>query len=313
MLPASRGGLTGVGQYLPVVALAVLAVVFAAVSRVASKLLAPSASTVAKRSPYECGIVPGRETPERFPVRFYLIAMIFIVFDIEIIFLYPWAVIYRNLGAFGLVEVLLFTVAVFVSFVYLLRQRRPRLGPGQAAAPAVADGLGRAHRRRPPIRRVGLDGREVAGEGGGGLMQWDMSKGLEGLDHNFLTGKLEDLVKWARRMSVMPATFGLACCAIEMMGTGGAALRHLPLRHGDLPGLAPPGRPHDRRRPREPEDGAGAPPDLRPDDGAQVGHQHGRVREQRRDVQQLRARAGRRPDRAGRRVRPGLPARARRR
>ena len=53
-------------------------------------------------------------------------------------------------------------------------------------------------------------------------MQWDVSKGLEGLDHNFLTGKLEDLVKWARRMSVMPATFGLACCAIEMMGTGGA-------------------------------------------------------------------------------------------
>jgi len=52
-------------------------------------------------------------------------------------------------------------------------------------------------------------------------MGWDVSKGLEGLDHNFLTGKLEDLVKWARRMSVMPATFGLACCAIEMMGAGG--------------------------------------------------------------------------------------------
>jgi NADH-quinone oxidoreductase subunit B len=52
-------------------------------------------------------------------------------------------------------------------------------------------------------------------------MAWDMSKGLEGLDHNFLTGNLETMVKWARRMSVMPATFGLACCAIEMMGAGG--------------------------------------------------------------------------------------------
>ena len=52
-------------------------------------------------------------------------------------------------------------------------------------------------------------------------MQWEVSKGLEGLDHNFLTGKLEDLVKWARRYSLMPATFGLACCAIEMMGAGG--------------------------------------------------------------------------------------------
>ena len=52
-------------------------------------------------------------------------------------------------------------------------------------------------------------------------MAWDLSKGLEGLEHNFLTGKLEDFVKWARRYSLMPATFGLACCAIEMMATGG--------------------------------------------------------------------------------------------
>lgn len=117
------------GQYLPVVALAVLAVVFAALSRVASRLLAPSASTLAKRSPYECGIVPSREPPERFPVRFYLIAMVFVVFDIEIIFLYPWAVIYRNLGTLGLVEVLLFTVAVLVSFVYLLSNGALDWGP----------------------------------------------------------------------------------------------------------------------------------------------------------------------------------------
>jgi NADH-quinone oxidoreductase subunit B len=53
-------------------------------------------------------------------------------------------------------------------------------------------------------------------------MGWDMSKGLEGLDHNFLTGKLEDLVKWARYRSSWPATFGLACCALEMMAAGGA-------------------------------------------------------------------------------------------
>jgi NADH-quinone oxidoreductase subunit B len=52
-------------------------------------------------------------------------------------------------------------------------------------------------------------------------MAWDLNKGLEGLDHNVLTGSLETMVKWARRMSVMPATFGLACCAIEMMGAGG--------------------------------------------------------------------------------------------
>jgi NADH-quinone oxidoreductase subunit B len=53
-------------------------------------------------------------------------------------------------------------------------------------------------------------------------MGWDVDKGLEGLDHNFITGKLEDLIKWARRRSMMPATFGLACCALEMMATGGS-------------------------------------------------------------------------------------------
>jgi NADH-quinone oxidoreductase subunit A len=146
------------GHYLPVVALAVLAVVFAAVSRVASKLLAPSATTIAKRSPYECGIVPGREPPERFPVRFYLIAMIFIVFDIEIIFLYPWAVIHRNLGVFGLAEVLLFTVAVLVSFVYLLSNGALDWGPakrvGQESPMVSAD-----RTTTTTIKKVGLDGR----------------------------------------------------------------------------------------------------------------------------------------------------------
>jgi NADH-quinone oxidoreductase subunit A len=147
-----------VGQYLPVVALAVLAVLFAAVSRVASKLLAPSASTIAKRSPYECGIVPGREPPERFPVRFYLIAMIFIVFDIEIIFLYPWAVIYRDLGAFGLVEVLVFALAVFISFLYLLSNGALDWGPA-AAARRASPMVSEARTATTTIKRVGLDGR----------------------------------------------------------------------------------------------------------------------------------------------------------
>jgi NADH-quinone oxidoreductase subunit A len=149
-----------VSQYLPVIALAVLAVVFAALSRVASQLLAPSASTVAKRSPYECGIVPGREPPERFPVRFYLIAMIFIVFDIEIIFLYPWAVIYRNLGVFGLVEVLLFTVAVLVSFVYLLSNGALDWGPTKLAR-RLSPMVSADRTTSSTVKRVGLDGRDA--------------------------------------------------------------------------------------------------------------------------------------------------------
>ena len=88
-------------------------------------------------------------------------------------------------------------------------------------------------------------------------------------------------------------------------------LRPGPLRHGGLPGLAPPGRPDDRGRPGLPEDGPRPAPHLRPDDGAQVGHLHGRVRQLGRDVQQLRHRAGRRPDRPRRRLRARLPARSR--
>lgn len=151
------------GQYLPVVVLAVLAVLFALGGRMTSKLLAPKAPTIAKRSPYECGIVPGRETLERFPVRFYLIAMIFIVFDIEVIFLYPWAVIYRELGAFGLVEVLLFSVAVIVSFAYLLANGALDWGPAKQMR-RLSPMVSAERTAETTIRRVGHDGREVEGD-----------------------------------------------------------------------------------------------------------------------------------------------------
>src|SRR5207253_8934240 len=107
-------------QYLPLALMFILAAIFAGLSFLASGLLAPSRPTAAKEAPYECGIVPDREPAERFPVRFYLVAMIFIIFDIDISFLYPWAIIFRQLKGFGILEMVLFTVAVFVSLVYLL-------------------------------------------------------------------------------------------------------------------------------------------------------------------------------------------------
>jgi NADH-quinone oxidoreductase subunit A len=154
------------GQYLPVVTMTVLAVVFSAISLWMSRLLAPRRSTAAKRAPYESGILPSREPPERFPVRFYLVAMIFIVFDIEIIFLYPWAVIYRNLGVFGLVEILVFAFAVVVSFVYLISQGALDWGPIQRArrqSPLVSE----ERTTQTTIRRVGLEGRDEAPGGDG--------------------------------------------------------------------------------------------------------------------------------------------------
>ena len=122
---------------------------------------------------------------------------------------------------------------------------------------------------------------------------------------------VEKMVHWAQGNSIWPVTFGLACCAIEMMAIELVALRHRALRRRGLPRLAAPVRPDDRRRPVVAQDGRAAAPDLRPDARAEVGDLDGRLRDSRRRVRQLRDRAGRRPDRAGRRLRAGLPAAAR--
>jgi len=125
-------------DYLPIVVLLVLGVVFAALSLTASSLLSPRRRpTSAKLAPYECGIVPDRDPPQRFPVRFYLVAMIFIIFDIEIIFLYPWAVVFRQLGNFGLIEILVFAAVVFISFMYLVSNGALDWGPAKRLRPAL--------------------------------------------------------------------------------------------------------------------------------------------------------------------------------
>ena len=100
--------------------LATLAVLFGAISLVASKLLAPRRPNTAKSAPYECGIVPSREAPERFPVSFYIIAMLFIMFDIEIIFVYPYAVSHAALGSYVFFEMLAFSAVFFSAFVYAI-------------------------------------------------------------------------------------------------------------------------------------------------------------------------------------------------
>jgi NADH-quinone oxidoreductase subunit A len=150
------------GQYLPVVMMAVLATVFAAMSLLMSRLLAPRRKTSAKYAPYESGILPARDVPHRFPVTFYLVAMIFIIFDIEIIFLYPWAVIYRDLGAFGLWEILVFAVAVFVSFVFLISKGALDWGPLQRARRQLPMVSGE-RTLSTTVRRVGLEGRDERG------------------------------------------------------------------------------------------------------------------------------------------------------
>jgi len=147
--------------YTPVLALGLLAAGFAVFSLIMSAVVGPKRYNRAKLDSYECGIEP---TPQpvgggRFPVKYYITAMLFIVFDIEIIFLYPWAVIYRNLGALGLVEVLLFTVAVLVSFGSLLSHGALDWGPAQRQR-RLSPMVSADRTATTTVKKVGLDGRE---------------------------------------------------------------------------------------------------------------------------------------------------------
>jgi len=110
--------------YAPVIALLALGGGFALFSVVVSSLTGPKRYNRAKLDSYECGIEP---TPQpvgggRFPIRYYITAMLFIVFDIEIVFLYPIAVAFDQMGTFALVEMVLFIVPVFVAYVYVWRR-----------------------------------------------------------------------------------------------------------------------------------------------------------------------------------------------
>ncbi|SRR5690554_2993620 len=110
--------------YVPIIGLLALAAVFAVVTLVISRLVGPRRFNRAKQEPYECGIEPTPEPPGggRFPVKYYLVAMTFIIFDIEIIFLYPWAVRFDHLGLFGFVAMVTFLVLITVPFVYEWRR-----------------------------------------------------------------------------------------------------------------------------------------------------------------------------------------------
>ena len=125
-------------EYLPVLILAILGLLFAVLSLAVSSFLRPSRPTPAKLAPYECGIEPERlPKGERFSVSFYVVAMLFIIFDVETIFLFPWAVGFRQLGLFGLVEMAIFIGLVFVAYVYIWR--RGGLDWGRVEAPTAVD------------------------------------------------------------------------------------------------------------------------------------------------------------------------------
>ena len=103
-------------EYLPVLLFLIIAFAFGGVTIGASSLIIPRRRNAAKMSSYECGVEPVGDARARFSIKFYLVAVLFILFDIEAVFLYPWAVSFRQLGLYGLIEMALFILILLVGF-----------------------------------------------------------------------------------------------------------------------------------------------------------------------------------------------------
>ncbi len=116
-----------ISQFVPLLVLLVIAILLASTLVVLSWFLGPRKPSAAKLAPYECGVTPVGSARERFPVKFYLIAMLFIIFDIETVFLYPWAVTFTQwnshaLQVFSFGEMIVFIAILFVGYVYVWKK-----------------------------------------------------------------------------------------------------------------------------------------------------------------------------------------------
>jgi NADH-quinone oxidoreductase subunit A len=108
--------------YIPIFILLAVVTAFGVLVVTLSRLVGKRQDSSEKLMAYECGNVPLGDARGRFPIKFYLIAMLFIVFDIEAMFLYPWAIIYRSLKLFGLIEMVVFIAILFIGFLYVWKK-----------------------------------------------------------------------------------------------------------------------------------------------------------------------------------------------
>ena len=111
-----------VDAYIPILVFILVAIAFGIVTLLFARLIAPQRYGKVKLEPYECGIEPTRDARDRYSVRYYLVAMLFVIFDVETVFLYPWAVILDELAWFGLIEILVFLVILVVGYFYAWRE-----------------------------------------------------------------------------------------------------------------------------------------------------------------------------------------------
>ena len=108
--------------YLPILIFLAVSILFPVVTIIAAKLIRPSAPFVTKLEAYECGIKAASDSRGRYTVRFYIVAILFVIFDVETIFLIPWAVRYKALGMFGVIEVLVFLAILVVGYIWAYKK-----------------------------------------------------------------------------------------------------------------------------------------------------------------------------------------------
>jgi NADH-quinone oxidoreductase subunit A len=109
-------------NYLPIVAMAVIALGFVVTTMLATHYLGPRRKSVVKDDPFECGIEVKGSARTPFSIKYFLVAILFVLFDVEVIFMYPWAVNFKALGVFGLIEMFSFMALMIVGLIYIIRR-----------------------------------------------------------------------------------------------------------------------------------------------------------------------------------------------
>ncbi len=109
-------------RYVPIFLFMGLTFLFPVVTLLVAKLIRPSTGGPGKLMPYECGVDPDSDARQRYAIRYYVVAILFVIFDVETIFLFPWAIIYRQLAVFGLVEMLVFLGILIVGYIWIIKK-----------------------------------------------------------------------------------------------------------------------------------------------------------------------------------------------
>ena len=108
-------------SFLPIFLAAAVAFALAVVMTIIAKYLGPKRPSERKEDPYECGIIPEKPVIEKFNIRYYVIAILFIAFDVEVVFLYPWAVAFDKLNLFGFIEMVIFVAILLVAYLFAIK------------------------------------------------------------------------------------------------------------------------------------------------------------------------------------------------